>query len=97
MIVKKLSIAGKTIKTYFVPVIDEGKSCGESDFDKNIINIDKNLCKEQKEETWLHEVLHFVFNAISPELSDEEHIVRHSSEMLYHVIKQIVKQEAGKK
>lgn len=90
----EINIMGQTIKIEFSEkLITEGDNVGQACFRENKIKIQKNLAgfprtKEQIEETFLHEVLHFIFHQLGDnELRDNEKLSIQVSGLLYQVLK----------
>lgn len=63
---KKIKVGGHTLKIIMKDFADVNL-CGETDLDKNTIQIRKSLHQSQKESTFFHELFHVMNWAIEDE------------------------------
>jgi hypothetical protein len=66
---KKIKIGGHMVKIVFRAKVNDDNDCGEADFEKNLIVIDEKMTQTMKEETLIHEILHWLnsdFHGDSP-------------------------------
>ncbi len=84
---RNFSLFGETYKVRQVVKVDKKDSWGESDRVKNIIRIKKGLNQEQKEQTYLHEVLHVALDNLGyEEYSDDEVFVDTMAKALHQIL-----------
>lgn len=84
---KKFSLFGETYKVRQVIKVDREDNWGEIDRTKNIIRIKKGLNQEQREQTFLHEVLHASLDNLGYEkLSDDEVFVDTLAKALHQIL-----------
>jgi hypothetical protein len=75
VIPKKFQIFGQTYKVKQVVKIDKEGSWGEHDASKNTIKIKKSLTQEQKEQVYLHELMHCMFESLGYDALDRDEIL----------------------
>ena len=86
----KIQIAGKTIDIVMEDMKDIDYCWGKTYFGTGKIGIAKNMSDEQKQITFIHELVHMIFETMGEsELRDNEKIVHGLAELLYQVVKQI--------
>ena len=68
------------------PILDDQVKNGKQDYNNLIIEIKKDLPDTRKEQVFLHELMHFVYD-MSGENPSEEFVER-TSEWLYAVLKE---------
>jgi len=84
---KKFSLFGETYKVRQVIKVDKKDSWGEMDMHKNIIRIKKSLNIEQKDQTYLHEILHLSLDNLGYEkLSEDEVFVDTLAKALHQIL-----------
>lgn len=87
LIPKKFKLFGKTWKVSQPWKVYKDNRDGECNYQKSIIKLRRTLNKENKEITYLHEVLHAVYDAIGyPELRDNEELIDRQSKALHQVL-----------
>jgi hypothetical protein len=87
---KQFNLISRTYKVIQLPkVINNGESVlGQCKSDLGILELRKNLKKELKEHTFLHETTHAILESLGyRELSEDEKFVDSFSNALYQVIK----------
>lgn len=65
-------ILGVNVKLEFPRLIDNGDSVGESDSDNNIIRIASGLKLQVKQETLIHEEIHFISDKLNLDLTESQ-------------------------
>ena len=65
----------------------QGMQLGWHILPDNLIEINSEVCKERREQTLVHEIMHGVMNEAGLNLEDEEDIVNRISLVLYQVLK----------
>lgn len=74
------------------PELHYGGAIGYCDYQKGLINIDKNLKKDIKEVTLIHELTHGVLKSLdlnNETITVDERFVESFSQIWYQVIKQL--------
>jgi len=88
MIPKSFEIFGRTYKVTQPYKVDNQGSLGECDSTHNIIKVRRNLKKDLKELTYLHEVTHAILDSLEyHKLSKDEVFVERFSKALQQVLK----------
>ena len=85
---KSFQIFGETWKVKQLVKVDKKDNLGECDLANNIIKIKKCLNQEQKEQTYLHEVMHCILDNLGhDELCMNEVLVDTIAKALHQIIK----------
>lgn len=83
---KKVKVGGTHYKIKFVNEVSIGPEyCGSCDSSKLLIEVMNSYKKPAKEQIFLHELLHAIFNHC--DLEHDEHLIEILSQALYMVIK----------
>lgn len=77
----KIKIGAHHVQVIYIKKVDEEDSTGKCDRDNNTIYIKEGIADSQKEQTLLHEIIHFINSEI-----DEV-----TTEFLAHTIHQVIK------
>lgn len=93
---EKITIAGITYTINEVeresPELHYGGAIGYCDYQKGMINLDKNLKKDVKEVTLVHELIHGVLyslNLSNETITLDERFVESFSQLLYQIFQQL--------
>lgn len=93
---EKITIAGITYTINEVeqesPELHYGGAIGYCDYQKGLINLDKNLKEDVKEVTLVHELVHGVLhslNLMNENVIIDERFVESFAQLWYQVIKQL--------
>lgn len=87
LIPKTFEIFGRTYKVLHPHKVDKEGSLGECDSHNNIIKLRRNLPKDLKELTYLHEVTHAILDSLEyNKLSKDEVFVERFSKALQQVL-----------
>ena len=85
---RKFSIFGRDYKVTQPYKVDSQGSLGECDSTHNTIKIRRNLKKDLKELTYLHEITHAILDSLEyHKLSSDEVFVERFSKALHQVLK----------
>lgn len=85
----RIQILGKTFRILYLNQINENSSTwGTASQSDCQIKIKKNLPRQNKEETFIHEVLHLIYDSAKVDHHNEKE-VEIISNILYQVLKQI--------
>ncbi len=69
-ILKTVKIGAIEYKVVLADKIDDGESHGQIDYEKETIEIDKNLPQKSRERTLLHEIIHGINTSLDEESVD---------------------------
>lgn len=86
---KKIHFSGFDYEIVEVEKLDGTESWGRTQLDQGKIFIEKNMSKDKKEETFIHELLHIAYRHTANGLSneDEEKLVKAWSLNMYGILK----------
>ncbi len=88
LIPKTFEIFGRQYKVLHPHKVDKEGSLGECDSHNNIIKLRRNLPKDLKELTYIHEVTHAVLDSLEyHDLSSDEIFIERFSKALHQVLK----------
>lgn len=84
---KKFQIFGETYKVKQLVKVDKADSWGEHNASDNVIKLKKSLQQDQKEQTYLHEVVHTILTHLSYEkLNNDEKFVDTFAKALHQIL-----------
>lgn len=87
MIPDKVNVSGVNYNVEFVDRFVENHNLqGQVIYHKGLIQIDKNMSDDKKEQTFVHEMLHACFNEAGY-IEQDEDIINRVSIVLYQVLK----------
>lgn len=85
---KHFSIFGLNFKVTQPHKVDSKDNWGECSVAKKVIKVKRNLNKEQKEVTYLHELTHAILDCLEyNDLSNDEDFVERFSKALHQALK----------
>ena len=84
---KTLKIGGHIVKIVLKSPVNNGGDCGEADFDKNQIILDKKLTQSMKELTLIHEIFHFLNSDFHGDSPWSHALLESLSQQFYQVLK----------
>lgn len=88
IIPKKFKIFGETYKVKQLLKVDKEGNWGEHDPSGNIIKIKKDLQEDQKEQAYLHEIVHCILTHLNYEkLNNNETFVDTFAKALHQILK----------
>lgn len=83
----KFKLFGETYKVKHLVKIDKDGSWGECDYIKNTIKIKKSLNNEQKEQAFMHEIIHLALHNLGyNKLNDDEVLVDTMAKALHQIL-----------
>ena len=89
VIPKEFRLFGKTWKVTQPYKVYTDNRDGECNYRKATIKLRRTMDKENKEITYIHEILHAVYDALGyPELRDDEELIDRQSKALHQVLSQ---------
>ncbi len=85
---REFILLGRTYKVLQPPRVDKEGNLGDCNSDAALIKVRRNLKKELKEHTFLHEMTHAILDSLGyNKLSNDEKFVDSFSGALYQVLK----------
>ena len=86
---EEITIAGMTIKTVVDNTLKEKqKALGKADYASQTIFLDlEHQTKQSAEQTYIHEMIHFIFHYLYLKERDDEKLVDNIAQLLYQALK----------
>lgn len=88
IIPKSFTLFGRTIIVKHLKRVDKKGSWGEWDAKNGVIKIKQGLSQDDKEQTFLHELTHAIFDSLNyAALTEDEQLVDNFANLLYQSLK----------